>query len=110
MLNLVLLSLATWRMSSMVRDEAGPYQVFDTFRNWAGITEIYHDGIRELYSNDTLLADIIQCFWCLSVWVGAAIALIAVVFGVISFNEFIFYSLSNSAIAIMIETKVFGNN
>ncbi len=91
----------------MIRDEAGPYQIFERFRNYAGITEIYHDGVRELYSNDTLLSDIIQCFWCLSIWVGAGIAFLAAVFGVIVWNELIFIALANSAIAIVIETKIF---
>ncbi len=91
----------------MIRDEAGPYQIFERFRDFAGITEIYQDGIRELYSNDTLLADIIQCFWCLSIWVGAGVAFLAAVFGVISWNELIFVALANSAIAIVIETKIF---
>lgn len=107
MYNLILLSLSTWRMSSMIRDEAGPYSIFERFRAWAGITEAYYNGKRELYSNGTLLSDILQCFWCLSIWVGAIVALIAVVFRVISLSEFIFYTLSNSAIAILIETKLF---
>lgn len=94
-------------MASMIRDESGPYEIFSRFRMYIGVLEAEVNGVRELYSNGTLIADIVHCFWCLSIWVGAGIALIAVLLGVIPWQEFVFYALANSAIAILIETKLF---
>jgi len=109
MFNLILLAIATWRLSSLIRDEDGPYDIFDRFRNYAGITEVWDiDGERELLSNGTLLADIIKCFWCLSVWVAGVTCLLAVVLRLITLQEFIFFTLATSAIAIYIEKKIFG--
>lgn len=94
-------------MASMVRDESGPYAIFEKFRDWAGITETYFEDERVLYSNGTLVSDIVQCFWCLSIWIGAAISFLAVISKVLPLSEFIFYTLATSAIAILIETKLF---
>jgi hypothetical protein len=107
MFSFILLALSTWRMSSMVRDESGPYDMFGKLRESIGLIEIYDNGERELISNGTLLADIVSCFWCLSVWIGGIIAFLAVILGLISWQEFLYYALASSATAILIEEKVF---
>lgn len=83
--------------------------MFGKFRDWAGVVEIINpvSGDRELFGNGNLLSDIIHCFWCLSVWVGGIVCAIAVILSIIQWQEFIFYALATSAIAIMFETKVF---
>ena len=93
----------------MLRDEAGPYDIFGKFREKIGITEAYINGNRELYSDGSLVADIVHCFWCLSIWVGWFVTLFAGVAGLISLKEVIFYTLATSAVAILIETKLFSD-
>lgn len=106
MFNLILLVFATWRITSLIKDEDGPYEIFYKFRESIGLTEAYENNQRILISNGSLLADIVQCFWCLSIWTGYGIALLAVMFGLINANEFVFYGLALSAISILIEEKI----
>lgn len=78
LLPLLLLSLLTWRISSLFTGEDGPLFVFKSIRDFTGLetlddgTNIYHKGgVFKFFA--TLLA----CLWCLSIWVGWLIALIA---------------------------------
>ena len=68
----LILALATWRTASILIHEEGPFHLFSRLRWWAGIHgEEIHDG---------LLAGILSCMWCCSMWVGAAWTLMLYVF------------------------------
>lgn len=59
------LSLATWRISSMLVNESGPANVFRRVRNGLGVIP------GEKPENQPhILAGIFACLWCNSVWVG----------------------------------------
>lgn len=56
---LIIGSLSTWRVTHLLFVEEGPWRVLATLRRRAG------QGI---------LADLFDCFYCLSLWVAAPIA------------------------------------
>ena len=70
-MNYLILALATWRISSLLANEAGPYDIFERLRKCAGV---YYDD----YSNPqgkNELAKMLVCGWCSSVWIGAALVM-----------------------------------
>jgi hypothetical protein len=66
---LLIFSLATWRVSSLFVSEAGPFRLFVRVREWAGITHDDNDDVVTI--PDTLRAGVLSCVWCFSVWAGA---------------------------------------
>lgn len=54
-------ALATWRATHLAHAESGPGRVFERLRESAG------DGI---------LGQALQCFYCLSLWMAAPVALL----------------------------------
>jgi len=80
LLTLIILSLAVWRISSLLVQEDGPYQVLLTIRNY---TKLF------------------DCIWCMSVWVGISIT----VFWVLMPEYAIILALpfALSAVAIMFD-------
>ena len=71
MLELITLSLATWRVSSLIASEAGPFNLFGRLRSLLGV---FSDEDGNVYGTNELARGI-TCVWCCSVWVGAAFAL-----------------------------------
>lgn len=90
MLKLALLGLATWRLSSLLVAEDGPFSMFAKMRDVAGVTrpgEI--SGLARLFS----------CVWCMSIWVGSGLFL------AYRFTALL-YVLAASTIAIIIQERV----
>ena len=70
--DLVLLGLATWRLTKLVQDERGPFAVLERIREALGIG---HDADGQpFFWPDTELGRLLSCHWCGSVW--AAIGLV----------------------------------
>ena len=61
-------ALATWRLTVMLWYELGPFDVFLRLRTWVGAYEMPPERV---------LGKLFACFWCLSVWVGLGVALVA---------------------------------
>lgn len=66
--HLIVLTLSTWRLSSLLVQEAGPWNIFLKIRT---VFSIVHDD------NDVAISwpsgffqDILTCVWCASVWVA----------------------------------------
>jgi len=68
LLEFVVYALATWRVSSLLVDEAGPFRMFIRLREWVGITHDADDNVAMI--PDRLLPGILSCVWCVSIWVG----------------------------------------
>ena len=60
--------LATYRMTSLLQREAGPFDMFVWIRERFGVVHD-HLGFPHGYP-DTLWGKLFECYWCLSVWVG----------------------------------------
>lgn len=65
-LRFILLSLATWRVSSLFVNEGGPGDMFARFRYWVGVR---YDAQSNPYGT-TFLSTLFTCIWCLSLWIG----------------------------------------
>jgi len=60
---LLIYGLATWRISSLLVQEEGPFHIFEKIRYWVGIQ---HEGMIP----DNLLGGILSCVWCCSIWIA----------------------------------------
>lgn len=64
----LIFSLATWRISSLLVREDGPFFVFRKLRE---ITGIEHDDEGDIFMiPETFFAGLLSCVWCCSVWVA----------------------------------------
>jgi len=70
-MDLVVLILAAWRLTSLLSSEAGPFAILDRLRHAAGV-RYDSDGIPFGLNE---LARGLVCPWCLSVWVGGIFGL-----------------------------------
>jgi len=62
--------LATWRITSLLVSEEGPFYILERLRYIIGIR---YDESSERYGKHEL-ARAFLCVWCLSIWVGIALA------------------------------------
>jgi hypothetical protein len=76
--DLIVLALATYRLSSLLVDEEGPWELFERLRALAGMR---YDALSRRYGTNQL-SQALTCVWCTSVWVGGALALAYYVLGV----------------------------
>lgn len=67
-IHLLILSLATWRLSSLIVNEKGPFGVFLSARKLAGI--IHDEDGKPLQVPERFFAELVSCIWCTSVWIG----------------------------------------
>lgn len=63
---MVILILATWRLSSLLASEPGPWDVFGRLRHLAGVRL---DDVGTPYGLDELARGLL-CVKCNSVWIG----------------------------------------
>lgn len=73
-LDIILIGLATWRLSLFVTAERGPWGLMVVIREQFGIT---HDEFGEVVSNPPGgIGKLLACHWCFSLW--AAILLFGI--------------------------------
>lgn len=63
---LIVFVFATWRLTTMVMEEDGPFDIFDHLRGWLNV-----DVGESLRFFDRLFT----CHWCMSIWCGAIVYL-----------------------------------
>lgn len=74
LVNLIAIILATYRLSSLVVEEGGPFNVFQNWREIIGIDH-YEDGsICNIPNN--FPARLFGCLWCMSLWIAGLVYLI----------------------------------
>ena len=66
---LVVYTMATWRVASLLVNEAGPWGVFQWLRERAGIEHDF-SGEKTIIP-DRFLAGLFSCVWCASLWAAA---------------------------------------
>lgn len=69
-MKLLILALATWRLSSLIVSEEGPFRVFSKFREIVGVR---HAPDGEPFGTNWFAMGI-SCIWCCTVWIGLALA------------------------------------
>ena len=67
----IYLSLASWRLASLIANEDGPWQMFQRFRQLA---EKWCNKYK--FCSELGLHELVTCEWCNSVWIGAGLTLL----------------------------------
>jgi hypothetical protein len=65
------LSLAAWRLASLVANEDGPWLMFRRFRQCA---EQWCKRYR--FCSELGLYELVTCEWCNSIWIGAGLTIL----------------------------------
>lgn len=98
LLDFVLISLATWRVSSLITHEDGPGNIFARVRRAVG---------AERPGEMTGVAILFTCVWCMSVWVAFFVAPTVVLLEKgYDWPRYVLLVPAASAIAIIIESIV----
>lgn len=75
--NLIVLILATFRLSALLVWDKGPFGVFQKIRELAGIEYVETELAHPLkIVPETFLAELFDCIRCVSVWVAGAVLLL----------------------------------
>lgn len=69
----VILIFAAWRITSLLVDEDGPFDILAKFRRLAGV---YYDEFNNRQGKN-VVAKAMTCVWCFSVWIAAATAFLS---------------------------------
>jgi hypothetical protein len=114
-LEFLILAFATWRISSMLTQEGGPFGFFLRQRELFGITHDAHHVPTGFYPDDTCIASlakesptkffqaIFTCVWCMSVWVGIALFCLWYFLPILAI--IVATPLALSALAILIDAR-----
>ena len=70
------LSLAAWRLASLIANEDGPWQIFKRFRQRA---EVWCKKYK--FCSDLGLYELLACEWCNSIWIGIGLTLLSLWIG-----------------------------
>ena len=97
-MNFLIVSLAIWRLTSLLVNEDGPFAIFEKLRHVIGVR--WDDNSEQHGTN--VIAEGFVCVWCASVWLGGLGALM--LSG--SVLEWALNTLALSAVAIIIEEVV----
>jgi hypothetical protein len=65
------LSLAAWRLASLIANEDGPWMMFKRFRQLAERWCNHYRFCREFG-----LYELVECEWCNSVWIGVGLTVL----------------------------------
>jgi hypothetical protein len=98
---LILLIAATWRISSLVANESGPFKIFEKFR-------LYCENLckSNRFCASLGLYEGVTCEWCNSIWIGAIITVLCAQFVRLSVPELLGLPLALSTGAIVIKYLV----
>lgn len=65
------LSLAAWRLASLIANEDGPWMMFKRLR---GLAERWCNKYR--FCREFGLYELVECEWCNSVWIGIGLTIL----------------------------------
>jgi hypothetical protein len=96
-MDFIILALATWRLSNLLVNESGPYDVFERVRAKVGV--YYDDYGNPQGANE--LARGLTCVYCVSTWIAAALTVLLYLLG--TTVVWIFTPLAVSAAAVLVD-------
>lgn len=94
----IILSLATWRISSLLVNEPGPWHIFTKIRKLTGLQHDENDKVYQI--PDRFFAGILSCVWCTSIYIGAFWAILWIFIPQITIYLGVLFALSAAAIII----------
>jgi len=68
----IILILATYRLTLMFHSENGPWNTFQSFRNWSGV---YLDENNKMVGTN-VLSNALSCYYCFSVWIAIILSIL----------------------------------
>lgn len=71
-MHFVLLGLGVWRLTSLLVEEDGPWDIFARLRHRVGVR--YNENSKPFGKN--VVAEGLTCMWCASIWIGAVFSLL----------------------------------
>lgn len=92
----LILTLATWRITSLLVNEYGPFNLLERLRYRLGVR--YDEDLRRIGTN--VVSEAFTCVWCLSVWVGLVLSVALYAMPVWSVWLLLPFALSAGAIVI----------
>lgn len=98
-LTFIVLALATWRISSFLVREDGPWMMFEKIRIKSGLQRL-SPAYPGYAIPDKFFAQLLSCVWCTGVWVGVLWTVFYLFFPTISFCCALPFALSAMAICI----------
>lgn len=81
-LDFFILGMATWRITSLLVREQGPWNIFERIRELSGI--IHDEDGNVLAIPDNFFADVLSCVWCCSIWVAFGWSIVFFIYPVIT--------------------------
>lgn len=96
MQNLLILILATWRISSLLVNENGPFDAFARFRYLVGVRY----NAKDVAYGTNIMGDLFACVWCLSFWVGLILMIAYSYYPTQTILACLPFALSTGAIAL----------
>ena len=103
-LDFLILSLATWRLSSLLTWERGPLAVFERLRKLARI-EHSAGGHPQGWPTGSYWAELLTCIWCASPYVALGWFLAYAIGGVWVIYAAMPFALSAAAIVIQKQAR-----
>ena len=97
-LDLIVLCLATWRLSRMVTEEDGPAGLFTKVRESTGAED---NGVMMPWDELSSLGRLTQCPYCISVWLSLFLIILRALNT--TMYELVALSLCGSAATVLIE-------
>lgn len=94
---LVVLGLATWRISIMLTAESGPYDIFGKIRDVFGL---YYDEYSNCQGGAVTAA--LCCVECTSIWVAGFLAFVFFILGHLDVWSYIPFVCATSAISVFL--------
>jgi hypothetical protein len=86
---LLVLALATYRLSLLISKEAGPFDLMGRFRTFVGVK---FDEHSRPYATGQV-SEMVLCPFCLSVWIGFGVTLLLIGAMVAGVEKYLTYAL-----------------
>jgi uncharacterized protein DUF1360 len=102
MLDVAILGLATWRLSSLFTSEVGPWNLFTHVRSVFGI--LHSSEGRPNVWPASFMGELLKCLWCASLWVGALVTIAYLSVGIVTVWCALPFALS--AVAVIVSKQV----
>lgn len=100
-MTVLLLPFATWRISSVLHREDGPFCIAQRLREIVGVK---YDDFSAPYG-ENVFSQALACMWCLSVWV-ALVLMLFVVYLPQQMSAIIVAPFGLSALAIIVDELI----
>lgn len=71
LLTILIVGLASFRLTRLITSEYGPGDIFLNFRAWAGVYDLGKDG-----RPSTFFGKLVYCPMCLGMWISLALLLL----------------------------------